>query len=146
MSTGQDAARIAELQKENDTLRGLLGSSSKPCVYCNLPAAEQIKCAHGFPGCMRADDQMLGKYFFDGYRAMELEAEMTAIHHLHPIDEYHEDKGCVLWWKLPINEPPYVGTESDDDWPGYHTHWSIIPRVWEYNKDAIEPVPEPEAP
>lgn len=52
-----------------------------------------------------------------------------------PLAEYNDDHGNVLWWTLPINEPPYVGQPSDDDWPGYHTHWTplIVP---------IVPIPE----
>lgn len=30
-----------------------------------------------------------------------------------PIAEYHEDMGTVLWWKFPIEEPPYVGSPND---------------------------------
>src|SRR5436305_1074712 len=59
------------------------------------------------------------------------------------IAEYHEDMGDVLWWKFPIEEPPYVGsplvlgytvevvirTHGHEEthqvliggWPGYHT-------------------------
>lgn len=46
-----------------------------------------------------------------------------------PIDEWHEDKGDVLWWSFPIEEPPYCGTPLDADWPDYHTHWTplVIP-------------------
>lgn len=46
-----------------------------------------------------------------------------------PIDEWHEDYGDVLWWKFPIDEPPFCGTPLDSDWPDYHTHWTplIIP-------------------
>lgn len=47
-----------------------------------------------------------------------------------PRSEYHEDFGPVLWWHLPIAEPPFVGQPSDDRWPeedGYYTHWSPIP-------------------
>lgn len=46
-----------------------------------------------------------------------------------PLAEYHEDTGVVLWWSFPLNEPPYVGAPSWDDWPGYHTHWTplIVP-------------------
>lgn len=43
-----------------------------------------------------------------------------------PLDEWHEDDGDVLWWKFPIEEPPYVGTPNDEDWPGYHTHWTYF--------------------
>lgn len=66
------------------------------------------------------------------------------------IDEWCEDDGPVLWWKLPVDEPPYCGTPNDTGqavevvtryyqgeqvvekmartfvggWPGYHTHWT----------------------
>lgn len=45
---------------------------------------------------------------------------------LRTIDEWHEDYGDVLWWKFPIEEPPYCGTPLDDSWPDYHTHWTPI--------------------
>jgi len=66
---------LAAVKKENDTLRGLLGNSAKPCPYCGLASEDQGLCQYGFPGCMRADDQQLGKYFSDGYRADEYEKE-----------------------------------------------------------------------
>ena len=43
-----------------------------------------------------------------------------------PIEDYHEDRGDVLWWTFPIEEPPYVGSPLCEDWPGYHTHWTEI--------------------
>jgi hypothetical protein len=48
-----------------------------------------------------------------------------------PEDEYHEDMGAVLWWRFPIDEPPYCGSPLDSDWPGYHTHFI-----------SLEPLPE----
>lgn len=69
----------ARLMAENDTLRGLLGNSALPCPYCGLAAEDQSKCARGFPGCARADDQMLSKHFADGYRAERAEAELTKL-------------------------------------------------------------------
>jgi|688.fasta_scaffold01261_16 hypothetical protein len=55
-----------------------------------------------------------------------------------PAEEYHEDMGNVLWWLFPIDEPPYVGMPIDDDWPGYHTHFTrlICP-------DEPQPTPTP---
>lgn len=50
------------------------------------------------------------------------EAQMVARH----ISDWHEDDGPVLWWKLPVCEPPWAGTPLDDDWPGYQTHWTTI--------------------
>lgn len=69
---------------------------------------------------------------------------------LKTLEQWHEDVGPVLWWKFPINEPPYVGTPLDlprviqiaayvgrdafqwpvavgGGWPGYHTHWTPLP-------------------
>ena len=43
-----------------------------------------------------------------------------------PISEWHEEIGDCLWWRFPIDEPPYVGSQLDDDWPGYHTHFTRI--------------------
>ena len=41
-------------------------------------------------------------------------------------DEYHEDMGAVLWWRFPIDEPPYCGSPLDSEWPGYHTHFTPL--------------------
>lgn len=44
-----------------------------------------------------------------------------------PIEKWHEDDGNVIWWKLPINEPPYVGTPLDIDFEqDYYTHFTIL--------------------
>lgn len=45
---------------------------------------------------------------------------------LRPIQHYHEDMHDVLWWRFPVEEPPYCGTPNDSDWPGYHTHFTHI--------------------
>lgn len=42
------------------------------------------------------------------------------------LEEWGEDYGDVLWWKFPIEEPPYVGSPLDEKWPAYHTHWTPI--------------------
>ena len=46
-----------------------------------------------------------------------------------PLDEWHEDYGPVLWWRFPVEEPPFIGTPLDSDWPGYHTHWTPHPPI-----------------
>jgi hypothetical protein len=49
---------------------------------------------------------------------------------LQPRSEWHEDYGDVLWWHLPIEEPPHFGTPISSDWPAngdeYYTHWSKV--------------------
>jgi hypothetical protein len=34
-----------------------------------------------------------------------------------PFAEWHEDDGAALWWKAPVQEPPFSGTPGDSDWP-----------------------------
>ncbi len=49
---------------------------------------------------------------------------------LHEASEWHDDLGDVLWWRIPIEEPPWVGSPLAGDWPDdddYYTHWSFIP-------------------
>lgn len=53
--------------------------------------------------------------------------EFVKLHTLRPLSEWRDDFHTVIWYKLPIDEPPYVGTPHDCDWPGYHTHWSPLP-------------------
>ena len=43
-----------------------------------------------------------------------------------PMEEWGEDYGDVMWWKFPIEEPPYVGSPLDVNWPAHHTHWTPI--------------------
>lgn len=44
---------------------------------------------------------------------------------LHPVSDYHEDDGAVLWWSVPICEPPVVhhGLDIGFD-PSEYTHYS----------------------
>jgi len=42
------------------------------------------------------------------------------------IDEWHEDMGPVLWWRDPIEEPPYVGTPLDTYFDDSYLWWSPI--------------------
>lgn len=48
-----------EAVSENDKLRGIIAWSAMPCIYCGLSLGDQAQCASGFPGCGRADDQMV---------------------------------------------------------------------------------------
>lgn len=35
------------------------------------------------------------------------------LHRPRPYCDWHEDHGSVLWWRIPISEPPYVGMPLD---------------------------------
>ena len=72
--TAERAAR-ERAEAENDTLRGLLGNSGKPCAHCGLPVERWGECAHGFPGCARADDAQLSDLFAVRAEIAEAEAE-----------------------------------------------------------------------
>ena len=50
-------------------------------------------------------------------------------HHAWPAEHYHEDFGPVLWYRFPIEEAPWCGTPNDSDWPGYHTHFQVLPEL-----------------
>lgn len=43
-----------------------------------------------------------------------------------PRDTWSEDDGDVIWWAIPICEPPYVGTPLDEDFPEGMTHWTVL--------------------
>jgi hypothetical protein len=80
----------------------------------------------------------------------------------YPAHLWHEDLGDVLWWKFPVEEAPYVGTPNDlghtvelhgrggllarvdvGGWPGYHTHWTPLPRP--PTGEWVDPKPAPDA-
>ena len=46
-----------------------------------------------------------------------------------PEAEWTEADGPVVWWVYPIREPAWIGAPIDDNWPGYHTHWTPHPEV-----------------
>lgn len=48
---------------------------------------------------------------------------------LRPASEWHEDDGNVLWYTLPIVEPPYCGSALDVNFPSGLTHWTPLPTV-----------------
>lgn len=43
-----------------------------------------------------------------------------------PIEKWGEDYGDCLWWKFPIEEPPYCGSPLDCDFPDYVTHFTRL--------------------
>ncbi len=55
-----------------------------------------------------------------------LKAQLDHHRALYPMDDWDENKGDVLWHKLPIEEAPYCGTPNDSDFPDYVTHWQYL--------------------
>ena len=67
---------------------------------------------------------------------------------LRPLSDWHEDDGDVLWYRVPIHEPPFVSSPLSSDWlietsdgrcvevddeeedhKPWATHWCRLPRV-----------------
>jgi len=40
-------------------------------------------------------------------------ADVDDLHRPRPFCDWHEDLGDVLWWRMPIEEAPYVGSPLD---------------------------------
>lgn len=70
--------------------------------------------------------------------------EAMDLYTLRHVDAYHEDYGTVLWWHVPVQEPPYAGAGPGlderyaDGEPtdcarlieeGWLTHWSRLPNI-----------------
>jgi hypothetical protein len=49
------------------------------------------------------------------------------------LEEWAEEDGDVLWWQLPVCEPPHVSSPISSDWIEGYTHWTPLP-----SNEAIE--------
>jgi hypothetical protein len=62
----------------------------------------------------------------------ELKAQIERLTTLRSASEWHDDFGDVLWWRLPIQEAPYVGSPLECGWfADFYTHWTPLPKVKE---------------
>lgn len=53
---------------------------------------------------------------------------------IRPGSEWGDEDGCVLWFDLPIEEPPYCGEPTDENFPWVSTpiedlHWCPLPEA-----------------
>ncbi|HEY3434276.1 MAG TPA: hypothetical protein VGK41_01350 [Solirubrobacterales bacterium] len=87
----------------------------------NLPGAVRVREGGG--------DECLAKSFALNVVRLETAAQRPGAGDARPLSEYHEDKGPVVWWTFPVDEPAWIGSPSDSDWPGYHTHWTPHPAI-----------------
>lgn len=85
------------------------------CARCGL-VSHRVKTLGLALASFRAADARLQEQLYDE-------------RHTFQIADWKESDGDVLWWRFPLDESPYCGTPLDQDWPGYHTHWTRIPRV-----------------
>lgn len=83
-------------------------------------AADYMVDANDVEGILKA----LGDYA-DRFAHLESGAPVMAV----PLDDYHVDRGSVVWFawdaerKAWLGEPAWIGQPDDSDWPGYHTHF-----------------------
>lgn len=50
-----------------------------------------------------------------------------------PVDEWHEEDGPALFFKLDAGEPPVVTCPLSSDWDGsYFTHWMSLPDEFKF--------------
>ena len=62
----------------------------------------------------------------------ELKAQIERLTTLRSASEWRDDDGDVLWWRLPVEEPPYVGSPMECGWfEDFYTHWTPLPKVKE---------------
>lgn len=102
------------------------------------PLDRELATLRGLSGC-RGDDDLIAEAEAELARLRKIEdaaeltcgllAEYAAAKKARPLADWHEEFGVVLWWRFPVDEPPYCGSPLDDEWPGYHTHWTplIVP-------------------
>lgn len=97
-----------------------------------------------------AEDLIFGWAGFYGDED-QIEPVRTWLHRYeqpHTAVEYYEEMGPVLWWHLPVCEPPAVARFVDEidgrfdgGYPdGWHTHFSQIPIVWGSDGQAKHPI------
>ena len=136
---------MSELRQE--IARAILEVSNR-FIAPNFPKGFQLR------GFDELDERELRLHlaYADAILALPLisKAEQRGAERPRPLSEWDEGMGDVLWWKFPIEEPPYVGTPLDigftvgaqlynqfgdvigktensvGGWPGYHTHWTPI--------------------
>jgi hypothetical protein len=71
------------------------------------------------------------------------ERALAPYRQLRPVADWHDDDGTVLWWHLPVDDPPYVGSGPGANerkangrptecalliQQGFLTHWTPIPQ------------------
>jgi hypothetical protein len=81
-----------------------------------IPTEEMVRVAaiavrQARNGCITPPEN--GTEYDEQLARAALSAALAAMWQPRPIEEYHEDMGDVLWWKLPITEAPYVGSPRD---------------------------------
>lgn len=52
---------------------------------------------------------------------------LKGVFRFYPADQYHEDMGPCIWYKVPVCEPPLITSPLSDDWiEDYYTHFLLL--------------------
>ncbi|MBI6727217.1 hypothetical protein YA0089_26745 [Pseudomonas viridiflava] len=54
-------------------------------------------------------------------------ARLDALTRVRPRSVWAPSDGPVLWWKLPVESPPFLGVPSDDLCLPDFSHWTPLP-------------------
>lgn len=126
----------------------LLDAVSAETQRCAKAVAEMRNQRHAYRRILGDPKAILPQH---GHWASPFVDDVTLneLRHAQPLELWTEAEGPVLWWRFPIEEPPYIGTPLDrghtvelhtqdsleprvaarcsiGGWPGYHTHWTRI--------------------
>jgi hypothetical protein len=113
------------------------------CQKCSQFAARQV--AEVERDEWKAQQMEIFAFYEDVVRKLiVIRSEQDRLRTLRPESEWHEDHGTVLWWHIPVQEPPHVGCglgmgeREASGAPtrcaqllkeGWLTHWSPIPNA-----------------
>lgn len=117
----KERAQVALFRADDNLTRAaFVLAENRASILALLDEVERLRAL--FTDAGQGEHDVLA--LIDYYQDQALEAGKAPVPR--PIDEWHEDYGSVLWWTLPVCEPPYAGAPGWSDWLGYHTHWTPI--------------------
>jgi hypothetical protein len=68
---------------------------------------------------------------YDAFCNMADEMDWNTKKIFKPIEEWHEDFGCALFFKVDGGEPPMVTSPISSNWvENYFTHWMAMPTAF----------------
>jgi hypothetical protein len=107
----------------------LLSERTRAATLLQQQEARIASLRSALADCGRATGAVIGDDYSDAFLLLEVPAvvRLAVTEVAIPGEQWHEDgHGTCLWWRFPIEEPPWCGDPRDGDWPGYHTHFTRI--------------------
>lgn len=148
---GQRADEVAYAASKYRALKSASGQAARPAGWQYVHEAQNALLARdgwmceAHPGLEWPHGDCAGPgmvWQVEGKDAVRaLAASGQAARALRPLEEWREEDGPVLWFHLPLCEPPWVGTPLDSDWLvheegdapprdiPWRTHWCPLPEI-----------------